>query len=189
MKKAGILFFLLLYCFFFTITAKAEQEYTEEMITQQIDKLHLYDIDEQIEKIWQKQELPSFGECIKKSILEGKGIDIADLLTILYRKLAGEITTQIAMVKKMLFIILLSAILKNINQSFYNKSVGELGFYVCYMVLIVVITATFYSQTDMVHDAIKNVEIFFKAMMPVFMTLSFASGGYGEFSKIRRKYI
>ncbi len=125
MKKTVILFLILLQCFFFTAIAKAEQtEYTEEIVIQQIDKLPLNDIDEQIQKIWQKQELPSFGECIKKSILEGKGIDIADLLTILYRKLAGEITTQIAMVKKMLFIILLSAMLKNINQSFYNKSVG-----------------------------------------------------------------
>ena len=132
MKKTVILFLILLQCFFFTAIAKAEQtEYTEEIVVQQIDKLPLNDIDEQIQKIWQKQELPSFGECIKKSILEGKGIDIAELFTILYRKLAGEITTQIAMVKKMLFIILLSAMLKNINQSFYNKSVGELGFYVC----------------------------------------------------------
>ena len=183
MKKTVILFLILLQCFFFTAIAKAEQtEYTEEIVIQQIDKLPLNDIDEQIQKIWQKQELPSFGECIKKSILEGKGIDIGELFTILYRKLAGEITTQIAMVKKMLFIILLSAMLKNINQSFYNKSVGELGFYVCYMVLIVVITATFYSQTDMVRDTIRNIEVFFKAMMPVFMTLSFASGGYGEFA-------
>ena len=121
MKKTVILFLILLQCFFFTAIAKAEQtdeEYTEEIVIQQIDKLPLNDIDEQIQKIWQKQELPSFGECIKKSILEGKGIDIAELFTILYRKLAGEITTQISMIKKILFIIFMSDILKNIKQSF-----------------------------------------------------------------------
>ena len=84
------------------------------------------------------------------------------------------------MIKKILFIVLLSAILKNINTSFQLTSVGELGFYVCYMVLIVVITATFYNQTDMVGNTVKNIETFFKAMMPIFMTLSMTSEGYGQ---------
>ena len=85
---------------------------------QQIDKLPLNDIDEQIQKIWQKQELPSFGECIKKSILEGKGIDIAELFTILYRKLAGEITTQIAMVKKNAFYYIAECYVKKYQSIF-----------------------------------------------------------------------
>ena len=52
MKKTVILFLILLQCFFFTAIAKAEQtEYTEEIVVQQIDKLPLNDIDEQIQKI------------------------------------------------------------------------------------------------------------------------------------------
>ena len=137
-------------------------------------------MDKQIEQIWKKTELPSFKDCVMNAVTEGKLIDFKYLFSVFVQKLAGEITTQISMIKKILFIVLLSAILKNINTSFQLKSVGELGFYVCYMVLIVVITATFYNQTDMVGNTVKNIETFFKAMMPIFMTLSMTSEGYGQ---------
>lgn len=185
MKRAMILYLILWHICFFPIVVRAEQmelteEDTKEMMIEQIEKLPLYDVEKQIEQIWKEEELPSFRECIEKSILEGSFIDFGELFSWLIQKLAGEITVQIAMIKKILFVVLLSAILKNINVSFHLKSVGELGFYVCYMVLIVVIAATFYSQADMVSNTIKNVETFFEAMAPVFMTLSMASGGYGQ---------
>ncbi len=185
MKKVSIMFVVLWYFVFFTVGVKAEQielseEDTEEVLIQQIEKLPLADVEKEIEQIWEKRELPSFGECIKKSILEGSFINFEELFGLLIQKLSGEIMTQIAVVKKIIFVVLLSAILKNINASFAMKSVGELGFYVCYMVLIVVITAAFYSQTDMVGNTIRDVETFFKAMLPVFVTLSMTSGGYGQ---------
>ena len=183
MKKMGVLCIILCFCCIFSVAVKAQQtteEYTQEILTQQIEKLPFYDVDKQIEQIWKKTELPSFKDCVMNAVTEGKLIDFKYLFSVFVQKLAGEITTQISMIKKILFIVLLSAILKNINTSFQLKSVGELGFYVCYMVLIVVITATFYSQTDMVSGTVKNIETFFKAMMPVFMTLSMASEGYGQ---------
>ena len=171
MKKTILLCVIFLY-FAFPIVVKAEQE----MMTEQIEKLPLYDVDRQIKEIWEKENLPSFQECIQQSVEKGSFIDGKELLLLLLKKMVGEMTTQISMIKKMLFVILLSAILKNINSSFQGKSVGELGFYVCYMVLIVVITATFYRQADMVGETVKKIETFFKAMMPVFVTLSIASG-------------
>lgn len=185
MKKVSIMFVVLWYFVFFTVGAKAEQielseEDTEQILIQQIEKLPLDDVEKEVEQIWKKGELPSFGECIKKSIAEGSFINFEELFGLLIQKLSGEIITQIAVVKKIIFVVLLSAILKNINASFAMKSVGELGFYVCYMVLIVVITAAFYGQTDMVGNTIRDVETFFKAMLPVFVTLSMTSGGYGQ---------
>lgn len=178
-----MLFLLCVFCFCQKVKAEQlEQIPTEQMIVQQMEALQLYDMDGQIADIWDKTELPSFGECIKKSILEGNFIPINDLLSLFLKKLAGEITTQIAMVKKILFVVLLSAMLRNMNTSFSNQSVGEMGFYICYMVLIIVITATFYKETDMVIKTISDIETFFNAMLPVFVTLIMASGGYGQAS-------
>ncbi len=146
MKKMGVLCIILCFCCIFSVAVKAQQtteEYTQEILTQQIEKLPFYDVDKQIEQIWKKTELPSFKDCVMNAVTECKLIDFKYLFSVFVQKLAGEITTQISMIKKILFIVLLSAILKNINTSFQLKSVGELGFYVCYMVLIVVITATF----------------------------------------------
>ena len=51
-----------------------------------------------------------------------------------------------------------------------------MGFYVCYMVLIVVIITTFYDITAMVVDRVEQTADIFGAMLPVFLALAASSG-------------
>ena len=185
MKKGMFLFCVLYFLIVFPLSANAQQpalskEATQEILHEQIQLLPLEEVDKQTEEIWQAEEIPSFQEMVENVAAEGSSVNASEVFSYLLKKLSGEIVTQIAMVKKILFVVLLSAILKNLNSSFQGRSVGELGFYVCYMVLIVVIAATFYHQTNMVSQTVQAVETAFQAMMPVFMTLAMASGGYGE---------
>ncbi len=185
MKKVRFLFCIVFCLIVFPFSVKAEeitlsQQENKEILKQQLHSLPLEEVDRQVEEIWKAEEVPSFGEMVEKVTTEGTALSISEIFSYLLKKMSGEILTQIAMVKKILFVVLLSAILKNLNSSFQRKSVGELGFYVCYMVLIVVIAATFYHQTKMVSQTVQAIETAFQAMMPVFMTLAAASGGYGE---------
>ena len=185
MKKGMFLFCVLYFLIVFPLSANAQQpalskEATQEILQEQIQLLPLEEVDKQTEEIWQAEEIPSFQEMVENVAAEGSSVNASEVFSYLLKKLSGEIVTQIAMVKKILFVVLLSAILKNLNSSFQGRFVGELGFYVCYMVLIVVIAATFYHQTNMVSQTVQAVETAFQAMMPVFMTLAMASGGYGE---------
>ena len=55
MKKTSMLFLILCFCCFISVVVKAEQtteEYTQEILTQQVEKLPFYDVDRQIEQIW-----------------------------------------------------------------------------------------------------------------------------------------
>lgn len=158
-------------------------EDTSGIINNQLDLLELDAVDRQTEDILQEREDMegvSFGGLMKKFVSGEFSLELADVLRTLGRKVFGEIQIQLSLVKKMIIIVILSGILKNLNTSFQGKSVGELGFYICYMVMIVLITATFYRQTAMVSDTIQQITTSFQAMLPAFFALSASSGNYAQ---------
>ena len=85
-------------------------------------------------------------------------------------QLQGELLLQLVIV------VLLSAILKQLSDSFQGKSVGEMGFYLCYMVLVVVILNVFCSISEVVVERVGGISEVFGAMVPVFLVLSAANG-------------
>lgn len=154
-----------------------------DVIHNQLELLELDVVDRQTEDVLQGREDMegiSFGGLMQKFLKGELSLELSDVLGALSGKVFGEIRIQFSLVKKMLVIVILSGILKNLNTSFQGKSVGELGFYICYMVMIVLITATFYRQTAMVSDTIQQMTTSFQAMLPVFFALSVSSGNYAQ---------
>ena len=81
---------------------------------------------------------------------------------------------------QLVLIVILSAILKQCSDSFQGKNVGEMGFYVCYMVLIVAILTSFYSISQSVVERMRGLCGVFGAMVPIFLVLSASSGNLAQ---------
>lgn len=158
--------------------AKAEEDISG-VIENQIQALDIDAVDEQTEEIDGLEDM-TFKELVHKAIKGKLFLDPSKAISFVGSHFLGEIQIQLSMIKRLIFIIILSAILKNINASFSGKSVGELGFYVCYLVLIVSIMATFYHQTAMVKEAVQKVTHSFQAMLPIFFALAASSGEYTQ---------
>ena len=92
----------------------------------------------------------------------------------------GEFRLQGKLLMQLVIVVLLSSILKQLSDSFQGKSVGEMGFYLCYMVLIVVILNTFHGISDMVVERMRGICGVYSAMIPVFLVLL---GAKGELAK------
>ncbi len=88
----------------------------------------------------------------------------------------GEVRTQSRLIIQMLAVTILAAVLRQLTGSFAGKEVGELGFYVCYMVLIAVILQTFFEITETVVLRMEKCTDAFHVMLPVFLVLSASSG-------------
>lgn len=88
----------------------------------------------------------------------------------------GEFRIQGRLLAQLLLVVILSAILKQLSDSFQGKAVGEMGFYICYMVLVVVIISSFYELSRCVVERMSGICKVFGAMLPIFMTLSVTSG-------------
>ena len=92
----------------------------------------------------------------------------------------GELRMQGRLLAQLVLIVILSAILKQCSDSFQGKNVGEMGFYVCYMVLIVAILTSFYSISQSVVEQMRGLCGVFGAMVPIFLVLSASSGNLAQ---------
>lgn len=114
---------------------------------------------------------------IVKSI--AKGNTKADFTSI-WGKVANlflkEIRTNINILLRVLVIVMICAVLNNLRVSFLNESVGELAFFVSYIVLVTALAASFKEVfalgTTIVDDMVK----FMYATSPLLVTL-LVSGG------------
>lgn len=88
----------------------------------------------------------------------------------------GEFRLQGKLLMQLIIIVLLSAILKQLSDSFQGKTVGEMGFYLCYMVLVVVILDAFQGISAVVVERISSISGVFGAMVPIFLALVVSSG-------------
>lgn len=181
-KKFCVCFLLFLLYFSFADNVFAQEEVDTKIINQ-LNTLGLEEVDSQTSQIQKGNEGFEefrFGEMMKKIVTGEFDISFSGILKKGLSVFFGEIQFQLRLIEKLFIIAILSAILKNVNASFYGKSVGELGFYVCYMVLIMIIITSFSSQSDMIGATIEKMILAMQAMIPVFMTIMAYSGGYGE---------
>ena len=92
----------------------------------------------------------------------------------------GEFRLQGKLLMQLVIVVLLSAILKQLSDSFQGKHVGEMGFYLCYMVLVVVILSSFHGISDLVVERVDSINGVFGAMIPIFLTLLAAKGNLAQ---------
>ena len=89
-----------------------------------------------------------------------------------------EIKESTELIKPVFIAVILSAILKTLSSSFNTKSVSELSFYVCYMVMIFIVLKMFAITGEVAKDALESMGNMVMASMPVFYTLMALSGDY-----------
>ena len=96
--------------------------------------------------------------------------------------LLDEVNIHFNTMKRLVVIALLGALLKTMSDGFSGKAVGELGFYVCYIIIITIITASFSEEALIVSDAAGKILEVTKVMLAAFVSIAFASGNIAQFS-------
>jgi len=92
------------------------------------------------------------------------------------RLLFAELFANVALMQQLIFVSVLAAVLKILTESFKSKSVGELGFYVCYLLLIIIIFSSFRLAILVTGDMIQNISHFVRVSIPVVISLVLMSG-------------
>lgn len=118
----------------------------------------------------------NFMDLVNKAITGNLDLSFSGILLGGIRLIFNEVYLNINLMKQLLIISVLAAVLKNLTDSFENKSVGELGFYVCYMLLIVVIFSSFRIAVAITEDMIISVTQIVRAAIPGIMGLVLMSG-------------
>jgi stage III sporulation protein AE len=101
---------------------------------------------------------------------------LSGILNRVVRYLLSEIFLNVDVLIKIVILAIICAILKNLQNSFLSESVGELAFFVCYIVIVSVLMISFSSAMDMCMSIIDSMVSFMHAMIPLLMTLLISAG-------------
>ncbi len=105
----------------------------------------------------------------KKFSLKQIGKDIMDAVMREIKNNAGTLTS-------LLSIAVIAAVFTNFSYAFQNTQVAETGFYVAYLLLFSVLTASFISAATLASNTISAVLSFMKALVPAyFLSVAFVS--------------
>ncbi|MDO4531385.1 MAG: stage III sporulation protein AE [Bacillota bacterium] len=144
-----------------------------EAVLQEMDRLETEAVDRAAAEL----EAETDFTALLKEILTGAfDFSFSDWREALAEAAFGELRLQGRLLLQLVIVVLLSAVLRQLSDSFQGRSVGEMGFYLCYMVLIVVILDTFRGISAVVVERMRGLNGVFTAMVPIFLTLLAAKG-------------
>lgn len=170
LKQLKILIIIL--CFMPTVETYG---YQKEIIEEQINLLEFNEMEAILGNTVTLNNI-SFADLVSRAISGNLDLSLGGILLEGLRLIFNEVYANINLMKQLIFICVLSAVLKNLTESFNNKSVGELGFYICYMLLIVVIFSSFRIAIAITEDMVITVTQFVSASLPVIMGLILMTG-------------
>jgi len=90
--------------------------------------------------------------------------------------LLNEVYTNLNIMVKLLVIIIFCAILKQLQSSFMQESVGELAFYACYAVIVAIMVVSLNTTMKLGRDIIDGMVSFMHSSIPVLVTFMISSG-------------
>ena len=88
----------------------------------------------------------------------------------------SELWLNGALIRQLLLIAILSALLRCLSDSFKTKSVGELGFYVSYIMIFATIFASFRMSSGILMDLVLQATAIMEAAVPLMLSLTAMSG-------------
>lgn len=156
-------------------------ESVEEIWTKQLDIVDFSSVEQVVNRIKNQTdnlylEKFSFKEFVEKIIKRETDFSIFKIIEEISRLFFHEIRGYMSLIGKLLIISVLCALLSNIAESFQNKSTSQIGFYVCYIVLIILLLQSFQIAMQVAQSAIENMVLIMQSVLPLLLTLMMTSG-------------
>jgi len=153
----------------------------EEIINEQFESKELEDLKETLKKNSGDgitELIPDYNpENIIKDAVKGNfKFNINSIVNSVLRALFKEIYINMDILVKLMVLIVLCAVLNNLQASFLSKSVGELAFYICYIVLVSILLVSFKATVTAAYEMIDGMVNIMYSSIPVLITLLVSSG-------------
>lgn len=173
---------LFIVCVSFPVGVCAEGEFTEDdIIEAQAGTDEVKSIEDKLRNTMDE----NFGEIMPgydpqsmiKDVAKGKfKFDVSGIFNRVLMFLFQEIYINIDILIKLIVLVIICAVLNNLQTSFMSKSVGELAFYVCYIVIVSVLMISFNGAIKVGMEIIHAMVNFMYASIPVLITLLISGG-------------
>ncbi len=172
MRGKIVIFFIL---FFLLIGHVSYAQSQEDILESQQKSLNISEFTKEAEK-YSKEVFPDIdvGELLNSAI-SGK-IDNEKILNGVFKLLGIEVKTSITVLGSILVIVIIHSILKTISEHTGNQSIGQVTYYIQYILIVGLIMSNFASIVQMTRESVNNLVGFNYTLIPLLITLLLTTG-------------
>lgn len=171
--------FLLISVFSFTVLA-AEVPDQEEIISRQLEKLNLNDLQREIDEL-NEQVNNYLPEIRLRDLLTGfiRGeleLSWSELIRTILKYLGNEVTANFNLLGQIIILTVISAVLSIFHQSFSSKAISNTANMIIFLVIAVLILQAFQMAVQIGIDAVDSMVSFMQALLPILLSLLISMG-------------
>jgi len=183
-KKTIVVFILALAVIFFASYVSAEEEdilNLDQLIEKQMESLKIDELEQLVREINDTTQglLPkiNFKEFML-SLIKGENVlDGEKVLSGILKIVFHEVIANSVLLAKLIILGIICSLFTNIQSAFERDAVGEVAFYVCYLILISLSVKSFVIAMDITRKAITDMVALMQILLPILLTLLVAVGG------------
>lgn len=177
MKKI-IIFLILFFSFNINVNAYGNDNYDESIEDTLDEQLKMFDFEgmKTIISNTGYEEDFDFEEIIKGIILGENNFSFKEIINKCFRKLFSEVFANLYLIRNLIIVCILSALLKNLTEAFKQKETGELGFYVSYIVVVMILFSSFSTGLSILQNTSEDLITIMQGALPLIISLLVATG-------------
>lgn len=187
---AGSVRLLLICTMVVGLFAFGERVYGKEIEKTQTDDMTIDFPDLQEIETLLDEMIPEYGisfENVLETMRQGDYKTLLKKSTVYLRDIVeGEVLQNKALLVQILLLMIVFSILRNFADVFSASKVSEMGFFVVFFVLLLLLAHSFTTMNQLAQQTLENLNLFMRTLMPVFAGTVLMSGapqtafGYGE---------
>ncbi len=165
--------FFLIFILILSINTTA---FAEDSVYEQLEIFDFSEADTIINKSSSGNMEVNFKDLVVKALNGELDFSLPSVANWFFRALLFEVIENSRLMQELLVIAVLSALLKSLTESFKNKSVGELGFFVSYIVMTAVLISAFNASISIVTSLVATISSIMHGTLPLMLSLLVMSG-------------
>ncbi|WP_416197910.1 MAG: stage III sporulation protein AE [Sporanaerobacter sp.] len=185
MKNKRIAIFIMFLIIFLPLHGYGDEIKSKDenigFIIEQFESLNLKELEETIVDL-ENESFRYFPKITLKefisSIIKGeRTIDSFDILQGIGKLFFNEAIENLSLLIQILAITIMCAVLTNLQTSFEKDSVGELAYYICYILITTIVIKSFATIMVLGQSTVDKMVNFMEIILPILLTLLVAVGG------------
>ncbi|MBQ9267164.1 MAG: stage III sporulation protein AE [Clostridia bacterium] len=101
---------------------------------------------------------------------------VSNLLHKLLHSVTGELKNNISLIFKIIGIAILCAVLKSIQSNFGETGISEIAFYVCYLLVVILIVTSFTNIVELCRSTVNHLSQFMEFLIPIVISFLAVTG-------------